>query len=409
MKGGRNLQGHIDHGTDCCGCGACAVACPKEAIYMEEDPWGFLYPKVNSNNCIECGKCKKVCGYHNILQKSVGETYVAVSCTEKPEESASGGVSAALAAAMVVTGGVVYGCTMSMKNGILVPHHIRVCDAVGLAQIKGSKYVQSDISSIFLPIKQDLQAGKSVLLIGTPCQITAVKGFLEHAYPNFYTVDVVCHGVPSAKIFQDFVSFLEQRSGKQLVDLKFRDKSEGWKLFASLTYQDAQGTCTKVLTEPEELSYYQMFLNSYTYRENCYTCPYASKNRQGDITIGDYWCIDLVHPELLTEQGGEIEESRGVSCLVVNNEKGQHLLDRFGAGVRLWPSTYEQASRYNGQLTHPAHRPKERDKVMQQLLRGYEYVDRWYQRRLKVVKINRKLRGMVPKGVKRTLRWLLKR
>lgn len=401
------MPGHIEYGTDCCGCGACEAACPKHAVSMREDKLGFCFPEVDEKLCVNCGTCIRVCGYHNIRQHSEENTYAAVSSTERPEESASGGISAALAAEIVKSGGIVYGCAMEIQEQMSIIHHVRISDPEELPRIKGSKYVQSNIRSIFWSIRHDLEAQGDVLLIGTPCQVAAVRGYLKKQYPNFYTADIVCHGVPSAKIFHEFISFLEQTAGKRLIDFKFRDKSEGWKLFARLTYQDKGGNITEVREEPEELSYYQMFLNSYIYRENCYSCPYASKDRPGDITLGDYWGIELVHPELLQSQGGEIDESKGVSCLVINNEQGHHLLEQYGKGIRIWKSTYDQASRYNQQLLHPSERPQEREEVLALLQQGYEATETWYQKRLKVVKAKRKLRQMVPKGIKRMVRKII--
>lgn len=158
-----------------------------------------------------------------------------------------------------------------------------------------------------------------------------------------------CHGVPSTKLFHEYISFEEKKLGAAVVDFHFRDKSQGWKLYGSMTLDNGR----TVYFEPEESSYYQMFLNSYTYRENCYTCPYASDHRPGDITIGDYWCIELVHPELLAENGGPLDHEKGVSCMIVNNDHGQALLGTYGGGILRWPSTYEKASKYNHQFSPP--------------------------------------------------------
>lgn len=394
----------VDCDKNCCGCGACEALCPQAAISMEEDERGFFYPKINYDKCIRCGKCMKNCGYRNIRQESLKETYVAVSMSTNPQESASGGVAASLAEAVIGRAGIVYGCALLCKDGKMMPQHIRVTQAKELYLLKGSKYVQSRTAGIFQKVKQDLENKEEVLFIGTPCQISGLKGFLHREYQNLYTVDIVCHGVPSIKLFQQYVSYLENKRGQKLIDFKFRDKSEGWKLFAKLSFQSADGRITEELTEPEELSYYQMFLNSYTYRENCYHCPYASEKRQGDLTIGDYWCIDLVHPGYLNVNGGMIDEKKGVSCVVINTEHGRKLINEYGKGIRLWNSTYEQAAKYNGQLLHPAQLREERETIFRLLEEGYEAVEIWYQKRLKKIRLKRKLRSMVPKWIKRGIR-----
>lgn len=181
-----------------------------------------------------------------------------------------------------------------------------------------------------------------------------------------------------------------------MVDFHFRDKSQGWKLYGSMTLDNGR----TVYFEPEESSYYQMFLNSYTYRENCYTCPYASDHRPGDITIGDYWCIELVHPELLAENGGPLDHEKGVSCMIVNNDHGQALLGTYGGGILRWPSTYEKASKYNHQLIGPSQLKPERETVLSLSRENYEKVEAWYRRRLIPIRINRAVRAMIPRSIK---------
>ena len=151
-------------------------------------------------------------------------------------------------------------------------------------------------------------------------------------------------------------------------------------------------------------------INSYTYRENCYSCPYAGENRPGDVTIGDYWCIDLVHPEYLTQQGGRFDEQRGVSCLIINSARGRELLARYGQGIAREPSSYEQAARYNAQLTRPSVLKEERAQVLA-LYRegGYARVEKWYQKRLRKIRFVRGLRAAVPHWAKERIKSLLKR
>ena len=144
------------------------------------------------------------------------------------------------------------------------------------------------------------------------------------------------HYVLSVKNVNGFVHFRKKYIvllGKKIVGFQFRDKSKGWKLFGKILCENEDGTLETRYFEPEEPSYYQMFLNFYTYRENCYSCPYACDNRQGDITIGDYWCAELVHPELISENGGPLEHENGTSCMIINNIHGQEMLRRFGEGI----------------------------------------------------------------------------
>ncbi len=390
----------------CCACTACASICPKGAITMVPDENGFVYPVVDESKCVRCGLCEKICAYRNdvppVSQKKVS---VAVSGCTDVRESASGGLFAALAQTVIDRGGAVYGCAMIYEKGQLWPRHICVTERRDLIQLKGSKYVQSDLTGMYPDVRRRLAEGQTVLFSGTPCQVAGLKGFLRKEYENLFTVDIICHGVPGGKLFRDYISFEEEKRGAKITSFRFRDKSQGWKLHGAMTLDSGE----TVYFEPEESSYYQMFLNSYTYRENCYSCPYASDHRPGDVTIGDYWCVELVHPELLRENGGQLDHESGTSCLIVNNERGEQLLRQFGQGIVRWPSTYENAAKYNRQLTAPSSLKPEREIVLAMARESYETVDAWYQRRLRKIKMKRAVRRAVPRPVKKLLRKLLGR
>ena len=373
---------------------------------MIPDEDGFSYPVVDGGKCVECGLCEKVCVFQNgNTPESAKEVWAAVSGDTDVSQSASGGMFASFAQAVIADGGAVYGCAMEYENEKLWPRHICVTEQVDLIRLKGSKYVQSDMGDTYPDIRRRLEEGQTVLFSGTPCQVAGLRGYLRRDYDNLYTLDLICHGIPSGKLFRDYISFEEKKRGAKITGFRFRDKSAGWKLHGAMTLENGQ----TVHFEPEESSYYQMFLNSYTYRENCYHCPYASDRRPGDITIGDFWCIELVHPELLVENGGSLEHEKGASCLIVNNEKGRDLLARFGGGIRRWPSTYEQASKYNRQLVVPAAKKPEREEVLALSREGYEKVEKWYQHRLRPIKMRRVVRAAVPRPIKNVIKKVLGR
>lgn len=396
---------------DCSACSACLAACPKQAIRMEPDENGFLYPQIDGALCVGCGLCERVCAYqHGPRRASEKETYAAAAQDADLKQSASGGLFASLAQAVLVQGGVVVGCAMEQEDGQLIARHVAVTELHDLPRLKGSKYVQSEIGTIYRDVREQLKAGKTVLFSGTPCQAAGLRGFLQKEYDNLFVVDIVCHGVPSLQFFRDYLRLTEKKTGGRIVDFRFRDKSTGWKLHGCMTVETADDQTRAVYFEPEESSYYQMFLNSYTYRENCYTCPYAGENRPGDVTIGDFWCVDLVHPEVLTQQGGRFDAQEGVSCLIVNSVRGKALLARFGQGIARETSSYEQAAKYNAQLTRPSVLKEERAQVLA-LYRegGYAQVENWYQKRLKKIRFVRGLRAAVPRWAKDLLRPMLKR
>lgn len=389
----------------CCGCGACVSVCPKKAIVMKPDENGFFYPHVEENKCVHCNLCENVCSYRSKLPPlSLKEAYAAVSVDTNVNESASGGVFASIAQAVLAKGGAVYGCSMKYENGRLWPRHICVTNQDNLSYLKGSKYVQSDLGNSYKNVQNQLKQGQIVLFSGTPCQIAGLKSYLQKDYENLFTIDIICHGVPSAKLFQEYIAFKERKLGANIISFCFRDKSQGWKLFGSLTLDDGN----IIYFDPEESSYYQMFLNSYTYRENCYSCPYASDHRIGDITIGDFWGIEVVHPELLIENGGHLDHEQGISCLIVNNIHGKTLLKDYGNGVHRWNSTYENVAKYNHQLIMPSQYKSERNKVLQLSRDGYEKLDTWYRHRLQIIKIKRFIRAFIPRPMKKVVKKIIK-
>lgn len=389
----------------CCGCTACESICPKYAITMLPDENGFVYPHIDYSKCINCNLCQKVCSYQNNLPSSSAKNvFAAVSQNTDLSTSASGGLFASLAQSMLNDNGIVYGSAMLYENEQLHVRHLKVTSIEHLNLLKGSKYVQSNMHGIYSEVLADLKHGKTVLFSGTPCQVAGLKGFLQKDYSNLYTVDIICHGVPSEQLFQQYIAFEESKHNLKITDFRFRDKNQGWKLHGSMTFN----TNETIYFEPENSSYYQLFLNSYTYRENCYSCPYASDHRPGDITIGDYWCIELVHPELLTENGGMIDHEKGVSCMIVNNDKGNELLSKYGSDIKCWKSSYENASKYNCQLTAASLLKEERNVVLKLVQNNYKSLDTWYRKRLIPIKIKRFLRSRIPKPLKEQLKKLLK-
>lgn len=394
--------------SNCCACGACLNICPKNAIYMANDIHGFVYPKIRQEICVDCGLCVKACNYNSTeKKKSLKETYAAATADTNPLKSASGGLFASLAKHFLLDGGIVYGCAMIRESEHLIPKHIRVTDESDLVLLQGSKYVQSEIGLIYQTVKSDLKDGKTVLFSGTPCQVDGLKGYLGKEYNKLYTIDIICHGVPNVKMFNDYIRFEERKRKGKIIDYRFRDKSDGWRLHGKMVLQHENITTEDILFEPEQSSFYQLFLNSYTYRENCYSCPYACDNRPGDITIGDYWCIDLVHPEMLVQNGGPFDEQKGISCLIINCLRGRELFDLYGSGIERKESSFNNVSKYNGQLTRPSELKPEREYVLSKYLKGYDEVERWYKRRLIPIKMKRKIRAAIPKVIKRAFRKII--
>lgn len=394
---------------DCCGCGACVEICSQKAISMKEDEYGFIYPYINYDKCVNCKLCLSVCNYKkNNYNQSLMETYAGVATNTNVLESTSGGIFSNIAKNVLNAGGYVCGASIDKTDEQFEIYHKIINSNEDLIKLKGSKYVQSCCNQTFKKIKDLLLNNQVVLFCGTPCQVDGLYGYLRKNYKNLYTIDLICHGVPSAKLFNDYIKNYENKTKKKVLDFKFRDKHAGWKLYGKMVLKDLKNDIDTYYFEPEESSYYQMFLNSETYRENCYSCKYASCRRPGNITIGDFWNIDLVHPDYLVENGGLLDENKGISTIMINDSKGKELLELYGKDIILKESSYDNASKYNKQLRQPSVLTPKRDKALNILKnKGYSSLEKWYQKRLLVVKIKRFIISLIPKPIKKFRRLLL--
>lgn len=224
---------NLKQGKDCCGCTACASICGKKAITMAPDSLGFLYPQVDTDLCVDCGLCEKVCNFSNDYSTpenfSVPEPYgVRLKDNSEVMKSRSGGAFKAFSDWVLNRNGVVYGA--GFKEHFKVAH----CRATTPEErdiMRGSKYVQSDLHGVFQSVKSDLVQGKWVLFSGTPCQTSALQSYLPiKLQSNLLLVDIVCHGVPSPKFWKDYIDYIEQKEGKEIIKVYFRDKEKfGWK------------------------------------------------------------------------------------------------------------------------------------------------------------------------------------
>ena len=362
----------VNEKDKCCGCGLCAIKCPKNAIEMREDEFGFVYPYINQDKCINCGICKKVCAYNNdsVENKFEKKVYGAVSKDDKILNStASGGVFTSIATEFIKQNGVVFGCSLEKENNKFIVKHIKVDNLDDLEKLKGSKYVQSDITNIFKEIKDCLKDNKKVLFSGTPCQVAAIKKFTNNP-DNLFTIDIICHGVPSNKMFNDYIEYENKKKNIIIEDFKFRDKSKGWGLNYSYIFGNK-----KIVKPSFKSSYYQLFLDSKIYRENCYSCPYANENRISDITIGDYWGIEKEHPELTNK----IDFLKGVSCIIVNTEKGLKMIDSYNQNLTKYNSNFEKVKMHNNQLNKPSHINNDRNIILDKYKKyGFKEVNNYY-------------------------------
>lgn len=218
--------------ADCCGCTACASVCAHNAITMKPDVMGFLYPVVDKAKCVDCGLCEKVCSfnehYDTSLNLSKPDAYAARHTDmDEVETSRSGAAFIAISDWILKQGGVVYGAGYADHFRVV---HKRAVTPEERDEFKGSKYVQSDMESVFWQVKQDLKNGMIVLFSGTPCQTSGLNAYVgKKLRENLYLVDIVCHGVPAPYVWRDYLAYLEKKQGAKICWVNFRDKQEfGW-------------------------------------------------------------------------------------------------------------------------------------------------------------------------------------
>lgn len=381
--------------THCCGCGACAAVCPKGAIAMSEGKDGFVLPMIDSDLCIGCGACTRACGLNRgIGSNSVGPFYAAAG-RDDVSESASGGVFGAVAREFISAGGVAYGAAYEREGGSLRVRHRRASSVDELRPLLNSKYVQSDAGSCFADIRTDLSEGTRVLFCGTPCQVAGLRGFLVRDYEGLTTIDLVCHGVPSGRMFADCVEDYGEQLGSPVVDFRFRCKREGWghSLLLLLLLEDGR----EVTIPASKSLYYDMFLNLKTLRNSCYECPYAGRFRAGDLTIGDFWGVGVNRPDVLKD-AEKFNQMKGVSCLLVNNDRGREFIESSNA-LDLYPVEFDDIAKGNDQLRHPSVLPKDRRLYVDAYANGgWSTVVRLYKKRERGVVFYAKkaLRAVLP-------------
>lgn len=316
----------------CCGCSACVQVCPLQCISVFEDNEGFLYPRVDESRCIDCGKCEKACP---ILHQSAAIKPLRVYAAKNDNEeirlsSSSGGIFTLLAEATIEKGGVVFGARFDEQWEVI---HDYTENKEGVSAFRGSKYVQSRMGNNYSRVETFLKRGRTVLFSGTPCQVAGLKLFLHREYDKLLTVDFVCHGVPSPKVWKRYLA--ERVENNQIRNIDFRSKKEGWKKYnfsLSLSMDGREDTTLSTSVFYENI-YMRAFLADLILRPSCYACSFKSSQSGSDITIGDFWGIENVLPKM--------DDDKGCSLVLLNNEKS--LLCYHKLNVYTVMSTYEDA------------------------------------------------------------------
>ena len=347
----RNLPQH----NQCTGCGACVNACPKACICMEADTEGFLYPSIDVTKCVQCGLCEKACPVLGEERKTENIKAYAIHNQDADvvAQSSSGGVFTALAKQVMQQGGVVYGAALQADLSV---KHQRAETEAAVAAFRGSKYVQSDVGDVYKWAKQDLADGRKVLFSGTPCQVAALRRYLGRDYENLLSVDIICHSVPSPKVWQQFLNELQKRENRKITKVNFRDKRDGWQRYLFWARLEDGG---EVLEKGADNVYMRAFLNGLSTRSSCYGCKFKGVNRSSDLTLGDFWGVETVYPEAYHEAG--------TSLVLVNSTKGQAALDMLADELMVQSVDMSAALVQNEAYWKPSEPHRNREKFFAQL------------------------------------------
>lgn len=344
----------------CSGCGACLNICPKSCITFQEDQEGFLYPLIDKGKCIKCNRCVNVCSYINPLyinSKLPLTIYAAFSKNEETRKrSSSGGLFTEVAEYIINSNGYVFGAQFDEEWNVI---HTGSNDIKELHKYRGSKYVQSNTLFTYREVKDKLSKNFKVLYTGTPCQILGLKKYLGKEYENLFTMDLVCHGVPSPKIWQLFKNKLVGGGKEYINSIEFRNKDKGWRNYSLRISTDTSHYIYSI--EDNQSSYMKGFLKELYLRPSCYNCIAKSFKSGSDLTIADYWWIHGIRPQL--------DDNKGCSLVYINTCKGLELFEQLDIikEETFSDSDIQNAYLYKGAVTHSVKPHVKRDSFFNQV------------------------------------------
>ncbi|MDY4671155.1 MAG: Coenzyme F420 hydrogenase/dehydrogenase, beta subunit C-terminal domain [Oliverpabstia sp.] len=345
----------IKNKNDCCGCTACASACPKQCITMKKDNEGFQYPFVDKEKCIDCHICEKKCpivGKEKVVASLEGdkyevnrkaietakylpETYVCFLKDNRiREQSTSGGIFTALAQYVLEQNGTVCGVILDENQNVV---HAFAENEIDIEKMRRSKYVQSDQVGVYKKVKEELCQGRIVLYTGTPCQVAGLKSYLGKEYEKLLTVDVFCHGVGSPLYWEKYVQYISRKMKSKIKEVRFREKTYGYNSACLAVYFENGKSIHK--GHDDDL-YWSAFSKNYIYRPSCYACVFKSINHVSDFSIGDFWD---------TSNLSEVYKSaNGCSIVLSHTDKAKKVLEQIENLIDKQPVRIDEALNING-------------------------------------------------------------
>lgn len=344
---------------NCTGCYACSSVCSVSAITMEVDNEGFWYPVVDYTKCTRCGVCTTACpviktATQESSDQSEPKAYAAY-CTDEYVrlQSSSGGLFTLLAETVINNGGVVFGARFDEGFNVI---HGYVESTEHLYRLRGSKYVQSRIGNTFKQVREFLERGKPVMFTGTPCQVSGLKRYLGREYSHLICQDIICHGVPSPKVWAHYVSYRESCAGSATRRIAFRQKGEGWKRFSvSFLFENH----TEYVRSLDKDLYMKAFLKNICLRPSCYACNFKSVYRESDITLADFWGIQYLIPSM--------DDDKGTSFVVTHTQRGYELFNSLQGRIEVAPVSLNEGIRYNSSMVTSVAPHPDRERFFERL------------------------------------------
>ncbi len=340
----------LESEKDCCGCEACFNRCPVHAIEMRTDIDGFWYPKINDDLCIGCNQCREVCPVNHKKNKAQTIKTIAGVIKDKNQyyASSSGGIFTALALQMLGNNGYVCGAAY---NAEYTAEHVCSNENRIIKRIQGTKYIQSRINENYRTIEDLLKKGESVLFSGTPCQVAGLKCYLKTDYENLVCVDLICHGVPSPKIWKKYLQELQNE--ENISSINFREKSRNInESFFVINYKDG----THIKEKKAENLYMKGFIGNYFLRESCFNCHFKGDHRYSDITIGDFWGAKEFYPKDFPDAN--------VSSIVIHSDKGLRYMKSISSSLTVKEIRQEEIKLWNDCFDHSVNINKKREEFL---------------------------------------------